>query len=206
MVGNSSGGGPGGLGQNLFRVLTGSGEADVSGRGANLRGMLRAIGGSSARTRSGIDLTQAANRLGVSRRTVERWVRSEDTGQGQRPSAQRLQALQRVSRQVASTRAGRRGAIQAARAARRFSRGARVSITGEQGPKYPGKDYKRTRTTQLDLDPGAAEAMLNAWERGGERGFLSWATQHWGSEYVDDWDFGRVDGVEVQNPFGGDWR
>ena len=72
----------------LFSAITGR-DADVSGQpGGDLRGMLMAVGGASRRTQSGIDLTKAAKSLGVSRRTVERWVKTEQTGTGQRPSAQ----------------------------------------------------------------------------------------------------------------------
>ena len=70
----------------LFTALTGR-DADVSGQaGGDLRGMLMAVGGASRRTKSGIDLTKAAKSLGVSRRTVERWVKTEQTSAGQRPS------------------------------------------------------------------------------------------------------------------------
>src|SRR5450759_5645794 len=69
----------------LFTALTGNSEADVTGKG-DVRGMLMAVGGSSSKTKSGIDLTKAAAKLGVSRRTVERWVKTAATGQGQRPS------------------------------------------------------------------------------------------------------------------------
>ena len=72
----------------VFQALTGQTGADVSGTTTgDLLGQIRAIGGSSARTRSGIDLTRAATRLGVSRRTVERWVANATTGGGRRPSA-----------------------------------------------------------------------------------------------------------------------
>ena len=191
------------LRSKLFSALTGR-DADVSGKpGGDLRGMLRAVGGTSARTKSGIDLTAAASKLGVSRRTVERWVKASQTGQGQRPSPAHAKALAKRARQAASTKAGRKAAIAARRQAI-TSRGARLSITGEQGPH--SRDYMRPRTTQLDLDPEHAAAMLDAWENGGEKGFMGWATSHWGQDYLDDWRFGDVDAVELERPYGGHWR
>jgi transposase-like protein len=198
--------GDGGQRGRLFAALTGNTAADVSGAGDDLRGMLMAVGGPSGKTRSGIDLSRAAAALGVSRRTVERWIRTADTGQGQRPSPSHSHSLAQRARQAATTQDGRRRGLQAVRDRKTLARGARLAITGMQGPKYPGKDYKRLRTTQLDLDPDSAAAMLDAYERGGDKGFLGWVTQMYGEQYVDDWEFGPIDGIEIQSPYGGEWR
>lgn len=191
----------------VFTALTGS-DADVSGQtGGDLRRMLMAVGGASRRTRSGIDLTKAAKTLGVSRRTVERWVKTEQTGAGQRPSAQHLKSLAGKARRAATTKSGRRAALAGSTMRQAITgRGARLSITGLQGPHAAGRDYMRKRTTQLELDPADAEAMLNAWEDGGEKGFMAWATGHWGNEYLDDWKFDDVDGIDIERPYGGGWR
>ena len=93
---------------SLFSMLTGR-QADVSGQvGGDVRGMLMAVGGASSRTKSGIDLTRAAGKLGVSRRTVERWVKTAQTGSGQRPSSQHAKTLATKARQAATTKAGRK--------------------------------------------------------------------------------------------------
>lgn len=190
----------------LFAALTGR-QADVSGKpGGDVRGMLMAVGGASTRTKSGIDLTAAAGKLGVSRRTVERWVKTAQTGAGQRPSATHAKTLSSKARQAATTKAGRKAALAGSAARQAASRGARLSITGFQGPHAAGKDYMRLRTTQVELDPADAEAMLNAWENGGEKGFMSWATNLWGNEYLPDWKFDAVDGIDVERPYGGGWR
>lgn len=193
-----------GIRGKLFTAMTGR-DADVQGRAdGDVRGMLMAVGGASRRTRSGIDLTTAARKLGISRRTAERWVKTAQTGQGQRPSARHAEALASKSRQAATTKAGRRAALAGAATRQAISRGARLTITGKQGPL--SRDYMRNRTTQLDLDPADAEAMMNAWENGGEKGFRSWAASHWDQEYVDDWRFGDLDDVSMQAPYGGGWR
>ena len=136
----------------LFAALTGR-QVDVSGTaGADLRGQLMAVGGPSGRTKSGIDLTKAAKGLGVSRRTVERWVKTEQTGDGQRPSPGHAKKLATKARQAATTKAGRKAAL--------------ASSTVRQGV----------------------------------------ATGHWGSEYLDDWKFESVDDLDVERPYGGQWR
>ena len=63
---------------SLFRGLTGRQGADVSGKAGtspDLRGMLLAAYGPGAR--GGVNTAAAAQDLGVSRRTVERWVAPE---------------------------------------------------------------------------------------------------------------------------------
>lgn len=191
---------PPGFRQDVFTALTGHTGADVSGKGQDVRGMLLAIGGRSAKTRSGIDLSKAARELGVTRRTVERWVRAADTGTGMRPSRQHTQAMAKKARQAATTQAGRRAALADVRGRKAFQRGARMKVTGSQGPI--DKTYHRQRTTILDLSPEDVEAMLDAYERYGEQGFLGWATQHWGDLYVADWQFGQVDQVDLEGPGG----
>ena len=195
------------LRNTLFAILTGR-QADVSGSASgDVRGMLMAVGGTSNRTKSGIDLTKAASKLGVSRRTVERWVKSAQTGAGQRPSAQHAKALASKARQAATTKAGRKAALAGSPLRKAItSRGARVSIDGLQGPHASGKDYMRKRVTQVVLDPADAEAMMNAWETGGEKGFMSWASTVWDTEYLNDWKFDSVDGVTIERPHGGAWR
>ena len=188
----------GNLRATLFEALTGQRGADVTGRG-DLLAQLRTIGGSSPRTRSGIDLTRAATRLGCSRRTVERWVRTATTGTGQRPSKDLAQKLARRARQAASTKAGRRAALQAPRAGVGPA-GKRVTISGPQGPRRAGTDYLRDRDTVLTLTPDQARAMFDAYEQGGDQGWLDWARQHWDTNYLDDWQIVDVTSLSIDNP------
>lgn len=189
----------GDLRSQIFSALTGR-DADVSGKtDGDVRGMLMAIGGPSDRTRSGIDLTKAAKAAGVSRRTAERWVAAAESGAGQRPSPRHLKTLSTKARQAASTKQGRRAALADAR--QKVANGVRLSLTGMQGPST--KDYFRPRTTRLDLDPAETAAMLDAWEKGGEKGFMTWVTDRWGGDrqdnYVDDWQFGDMDDIDIQD-------
>ena len=191
----------------IFSALTGQ-KADVSGKPTgDLRGMLLAVGGASPKTKSGIDLTAAAHKLGVTRRTVERWLKAAETGAGQRPSIQHAKNLATRARQAATTKAGRRAALDASPIAKAvLSRGARVAVSGVQGPRRAGREYMRDRTTQLELDPDQVESMLNAWEQGGEKGFMSWMGDTWGEEYVAGWKFDSVDDISIERPSGSRWH
>lgn len=187
-----------GLRSALFQALTGR-TADVTGsREGELRGMLMAIGGPSTRTGSGIDLTAAAKQLGVTRRTVERWVTGA-TERG-RPTGKNLTNLVAKSRQAATTQRGRRAALADTRKSQLPSYGAKLGVTGEQGPTRAGRDYRRLRRIDLALDPAEVEAMLGAYEQGGDKGFVSWFEGHADQSYVNDWGIDSVDGVELRDP------
>lgn len=175
---------PGALRSSIFRGMTGRSGVDVSGRPGNVRAQLMTLGGPSAKTKSGIDLTAAANKLGLQRRTLERWV-----GGQQKPRATNAKTLATKAKQVASTKAGRSQVADQVRS--RTSRGGRVSIKGWQGPG--AKDYYRKRTTEVDLDPDQMEAMVGAWESGGDKGLMGWLTDHYDEEYLGDWGFDTVD-------------
>lgn len=195
---------PGGLRARIFTALTGR-VADVSGSpSGNLLGQLLAIGGPSRRTASGIDLTRAARELGVSRRTAERWVAAERTGVGQRPSKRHAKTLAAKSRRVASTQRGRRATSSDAGLRQKTRRGARLTVTALQGPL--SREYMRRRTVALDLDPADAEAMIDAWENGGEKGFMTWMGAHFDNDYVADWKMDTPEAIGVEEPYGGAWR
>ena len=178
--------------------LTGR-PGDVTGTG-DLRDMLLSVGGASTRTRSGIDLTTAATKLGVTRRTVERWLR----GAGRSPEHNK--ALVRAARQTATTRAGRRAAMARVRSAISGAQSVRLSVSGNQGPVAQGTTYTRKRTTALHLSQQDAAAMLDAYERRGDAAFQDWATQHWDRNYLDDWSFDSFDSVTIEISDGRTWR
>ena len=191
------------LATKAFTLFTGR-AGDVSGSpGGGLLDQLRAIGGASARTASGIDLTAAAAGLGVSRRTVERWVVRERTGAGQRPSARHAAALAQRSRAMATTRGGRASAMAGTGRVASLARGAKLTISGVQGPR--SVEYMRPRTVSVMLDPDQAQAMTGAWQGGGQRGLMRWAVGHFRQEYTDGWRFGQVDSLDVDPAAGPRW-
>ncbi|MCO7221535.1 hypothetical protein [Klenkia sp. PcliD-1-E] len=181
----------------VFNALTGRG-GDVSGRpDGDVRGMLLAIGG-PAKTKSGINLTAAAAALGVSRRTAERWV--TNASQKSRLRGANLAKVVAQSRQAATTKAGRRRAMAAARRGSLTRRGAKLSITGKQGPTRAGTDYRRRRRIDLMLGPGDVEEMMAAYEQGGDQGYMSWVEAYAGENYLDDWGVDSLDKLEVSDP------
>lgn len=188
----------------VFTAMTGLRGADVSGESVgqdgqpkgDLRGMLLAVGGKSSRTKSGIDLTAAAKKLGVSRRTAERWVQSSEQGKGQRPSAKHLDNLTERARQAATTKAGRTGHAQKLRQS--MSRGGTLEVTGLQGPNRAQTDYLRDATVTKDLSPEDAEAMINAWENGGDAGFESWMSGFMGDRQMTGWTVSSVSDLSIK--------
>ena len=191
------------LATKAFALFTGR-AGDVSGaRGAGLLGQLLAIGGPSARTTSGIDLTRAAAALGVSRRTAERWVATARTGSGQRPSTRHAAALAARSKAMATTRAGRSAAMATTGRMASLARGAKLTIAAVQGPR--SVEYMRPRTVSVILDPDQASAMAEAWQGGGQRGLMRWAVGHFREEYTDGWRFGEVDSLDVEPSAGPRW-
>jgi transcriptional regulator with XRE-family HTH domain len=179
----------------MFLWLTGRTDVDVDG-GGDLRGMLLAAGGPSNRTKSGIDLTAAASKLGVSRRTVERWHRSAATGQGQRPSPAHMKSLTKAARRAATTKAGRAQWVSAARADQRYTNGARLVVDAYQGPGDSEGEHMRDRAVTHMLDRDQLEAMWSAYEQGGDKGMQAWLSGT-GESYLDGWRTGEIYDISV---------
>lgn len=174
----------------LFSSLTGQ-QGNVSGGDPDdVRGMLLAIGG-PAKTKSGINLTSVAQQLGVTRRTVERWVTT--AGERNRLRGRNLEQVRTRSRQAATTKAGRRRSMAGARARGVGKFGARLSVRGAQGLNAAGKAYRRSRRVTLDLSPDDVQAAMNAYEQGGDAGYMTWMEQHFSENYQPDWHFDSVD-------------
>lgn len=177
---------------SIFTALTG--RADSTASNANrIATMLLAVGGTSTRTKSGINLTAAANALGVSRRTVERWVSGT-----QAPSPKHSEALDKAAapderRQGLARRQGLRGSPAAARM---LGAPSTLRISAQQGPSE--KAYMRNRSVSVLLDPQDSAGMLAAWEQDGEAGFRAWATGFFSENYVHDWQFGDIDDVDLR--------
>lgn len=192
-----------GLRNTVFGALTGI-SGDVSGdRGGNLRDMLMAIGG-PARTKSGINLTEVAKELGVTRRTVERWVTTDGSERG-KPKAVTLVAVATKSRQAATTQRGRakalgrmRGGTGAGSGGAAISTyGAKLTVRAHQGVVAGGREYLRDRTISMALDPEAVEAMQAAYAQGGDKAFLAWAENHADMTYAAGWGIDRIDSLDL---------
>ena len=171
----------------VFAALTGR-KGDVSGGGESVRGMLAAVAGTSRRTGE-VDTRAAAAALGVSQRTVQRWLRSErETGRaGIRP--ENLTRTQKSSRQAATTRQGRRRALQDARTRRNRQRPVTVQVHGEQGPRRTGKRYCGPRTTQASWTRTSTTRCWMPTRPAATAGVADYLETVWAEDFLDDWSF-----------------
>jgi hypothetical protein len=58
--------------------------------------------------------------------------------------------------------------------------GDKLRISGTQGPRA----YPRDRQVSVDIDPEQIEAMLTAYEEGGDRGLHDWMADYLDNNYV----------------------
>jgi hypothetical protein len=179
----------------VFSAVTGR-PGDVSGTG-DVRDMLLAAFGVGPR--GGVNTRAAAAGLGVSQRTVQRWLAPEGRQRNQ-PRADHLKDLGKRARQAATTKKGRRTALTPARKDAMSRYGAKVLVRGEQGPRRAGRDYSRDRWTDLVLDPADVAAMRAAYEAGGDKGFVAWMENHYDAEYVGGWTFSTIRELHITDP------
>lgn len=182
----------------FFSALSRRSGADVSGTPqGDLRGMLLAAFGSSRRDPSRPDTRAAAAALGVTQRTVQRWLAGPERERS-KPKPQTLAQIAQASRKAATTKAGRRAAIAATRKDSRIARrGMRIVIHGIQGLQQ-GPDYERDRKTVMQLTPENSNGFFDAYESGGENGALSFLVDHCDEVYgVDSWYFGEIKGIDL---------
>lgn len=190
----------------LFRGLSGREGADVGGTpGAspNLKGMLLAAFGPGRRGAE-VDTRTAAKKLGVSQRTVERYVR----GEIRTPKAGTLAKLTKESRQAASTKAGRRRMIDAVRNSpdgKKLQRyGGKITVSGKQGTSHKDGWYirhcKRTMPTdQGNIPPDQIEGLWNAYIDGGDKGFSEFLTDLADQHYLPGWTYETIDGINFEH-------
>lgn len=182
-----------GLRGRLFTALTGR-AGDVSGqRGGDVRNRLIAAFGTTAR--GGLNTRAAAAGLGVSQRTVQRWVAPQGR-QRSTPSRSHDQAITRTARRAATTRAGRRAALAPTRASSMTRYGTKVTLRGNQGVVSGGRDYARFRAITLTLEADDATAMLDAYEAGGDRGLVEFLEGVADRDYAAEWQFGTINELD----------
>lgn len=176
-----------GLRQTLFGALTGR-AGDVTGRpDGDLRAMLQAAFGEGRRP-GGVNTRAAADSLGVTQRTVQRWLAGAQR-QRHGASPEHMKAIARQARQAASTQRGRRAAVAAARQGPLARNGGQLTVRGKQGPR----GYERVRRIDLTVGPDQVQAALNAYERGGDRAFVSWLEGEVDQEYVAGWNVEEIE-------------
>lgn len=181
----------------FFRALTGNRGAALSG---DVQGMLLAAFGPSQRDPHRPDTAAAAKSLGVSQRTVQRWIAGKDRKQ-QHPRAATLKKLTQRARQAATTRRGRERALKGRREAL-AREGMRLSVNGVQGPAH-GEGYVRKRLVNFDLDdPRMAREFLDAWVAGGDEGAQKYLVDNVSDFYHDSWVYEHIAEVDASGLYG----
>ena len=181
----------------FYRRISGRREADLA-EGANLRGMLQAVFGRGPRG-GAVDARAAAQSLGVSPGTVRRWAAGT-----QKPSPSRMAAIQSAARRTTTTKRGRRAATADFRTSAQGSQalrgGSKIWVSGEQGVGGYDQGYARDRRVATDISPDEIEAMLRAYEDGGDRGLRDWLREFFDDKYVAGWDFVTIDDFGIGTP------
>lgn len=168
---------------SFFRYFGGEG---ATGKDSPLSDKLKAIGGSSERSASGVNITETAKRLKVNPRTVRGWL-----NEGKTPSPKSAKRVTTLARNAERTKAGRRAAVDRAKQRGMFTGVSQVSITGLQGPSRSGRDYARERTITLDATDGLTqadiEALQEAYVNGGDAGVQDEIRDVTGRVYLNGW-------------------
>ncbi len=174
-------------------------EATLTGGGEGAPGVVRMLRSLYSTTRSvkaeggaermitSISTKEAARRLGVSQRTVQRWIKGQHN-----PSATVMKKLSTKARQAVTTKRGRAQAVRRAIANQKpTANGVRVRVSGMQGPK----DYSRMRDIGQKLTPEEYEGLQHAYMEGGDRGALDFLENVLSDKYVENWNIDYLTGL-----------
>lgn len=174
-------------------------EATPTGAGEGAPGVVRMLRSLYSTTRTvkskdgvervvtAISTTEAARRLGVHKRTVERWIKGDH-----KPSAKTMKKLTTKARQAVTTKRGRAQAVRRAIANQKpTANGVRVKVSGMQGPK----DYSRMRDIGQKLTPEEYEGLQHAYMEGGDRGALDFLENVLSDKYVENWNIDYLTGL-----------
>ncbi len=178
----------------IFEALTGRKGASISSKEGNAKSMLIAGFGTIRKGETVVDTRKAAKSLGVSQRTVQRWIKGTN-----KPASTHLEKLKTRSRQAATTKRGRERAVKSSSRAQSFAaKGAMVRIEGTQGPG----DYKRKRSTQISLSPEQFEQLMESYAIQGDEAAVKKLENFYSSNYVDDWSIGAIDTIRIDENLG----
>ena len=176
---------------SIFAGLTGR---DGNPTGSDLRSLVIAAFGTNKR--GGPDTRKAAQKLGVSQRTVQRWLAGENRKERAKPRKDNLSKLKVRARQASTTKRGRTEAIQQRKAMFANRSSVKISVNGMQGPAIGGREYARPRQVTLDLTGDQANMLFDAYSEGGENQFQGLLSQHFSDNYVDSWEFQSITGLK----------
>lgn len=140
-----------------------------------------------------IDTKLAAQRLGVSQRTVQHWIRGDS-----KPRPATAKKIADRTRQTVTTKRGRAQMAKRAKAALP-GKTRKVNVHGVQGISSDPTDmsYNRNGRSGQDLTPEEQEKLIDAWAEGGDTAALEYLTTIYQrpGEYHAEWRFHGVDGM-----------
>lgn len=184
----------------LFSGLTGR-DGDVSGKAQADRTVEMLTAAYGTTERGAINTKAAAKDLGVTQRTVQRWI-ARDEAKRSAPRSARLKALSAKARQAATTQQGRKRAMKDVRNSKRGQRmaksGARVVVGGRQGPRSSSANSIRSRTVELNIDAADVNALWTEYERGGESAASKWLTDYADDKYLENWHFESIEDFDMK--------
>lgn len=147
--------------------------------------LLEIIGGTSKRTKSGVNTAAAAKRLGVSPGTVRRWANNPEA----HPNAATQAKMLATARRMTNTKRGRTSAMREIRAHQVFDRPMTLDITAMQGPAgsatkgAPVSDYLRDRRTHFDITAEEANQLLDLYQDSGPDAVHDWVNDMLSQRY-----------------------
>jgi len=149
--------------------------------------------GASRRDPTRVDVAAAAKGLGVTRRSVQRWL----AGGGISPA--HAAKLQKTARQAMTTKRGRQRVMRATRASKAAQRPpgkTGLRIGGVQGVLSGTTDAHRDRVTNVSFTDNDLEAMQDLWVEHGTAGAAAFLHQQMDQHYCEGWQFLSVDDLD----------
>ncbi|WP_347350387.1 hypothetical protein [Intrasporangium sp.] len=175
--------------ETIFGFMTGR---DVEGAldEGDPRTQLIAAYGASRRDPTRPDTAAAAKALGVSQRSVQRWLAG---GGITRRHASKLRS---ASRRAMTTKRGRARAIKTAGLSRRPPGKNAIAVGGIQGVLSGQTGNYRPRTTAVQVTDTDLAAMQQTWVEHGEAGLSAFLHQHFNEHYMGDWHFKSIETLD----------
>lgn len=167
--------------------------------------MLMTRFGTERRGEQRVDTREAAQRLGVSQRTVQRWLHDN-----RMPAGDTHTKLTRMVRRQAQKDAVRRAvATSPTRNAAYQERGASVTISGWQGPDASRRsgesgarrtDYFRDRLATVTIPPAAYERLFDVYAEQGADGVRDHLLPYFDEQYAGSWQIDTIDEFRFGDP------
>ncbi len=155
-------------------------------------------GGVKKQVVTAISTSDAAKALGVSQRTVQRWIKGDHN-----PSKAIMQKLTTKARQAVTTKKGRAQVARRAKANQRIpSTGVKVQISAFQGPR----NYYRDRTVAQTLSPEDYEGFRAAWAMGGDQAARDYLVAVMRDQYMDEWTISHISNLRIDGAGTADGR